>query len=72
MQLKDKARSGRPREIDREVVVRAIEANPTMTTRMLADDFGCHHSTIEEVLHEAGMFLSITINQPKSFRSEMA
>jgi histone-lysine N-methyltransferase SETMAR len=55
MQLKDKAHTGRPRTIDREAVLNQIRANPTMTTRMLADDFNCHHSAIEEILHEAGL-----------------
>lgn len=56
MQLKDKARSGRPREVDREAVLRAIEANPTLTTRMLAVDFDRVHGTIEKILHEVGKF----------------
>ena len=54
MQLKD--RSGRPRKVDHEAVVRAIQANPTMTTRMLGDDFDCSHTEIELILHEAGNF----------------
>lgn len=52
--LGDKPRSGRPQEVDRQAVVNAIEEEPSMTTRMLADDFDCHHSTIEEILHKAG------------------
>ena len=40
----DKKRSGRPREVDRVAVVNAVEAHPSMTLRMLADDFDCHHS----------------------------
>lgn len=55
MEIKDKMRSGRPREIDREAVVNAAEDHPSMTTRMLAEDFDCHHSEIEEILHEAGL-----------------
>ena len=55
MRLEDKARAGRPLEVDREAVIRAIEVNPTMTTRMLANEFDCHHSTIEEILHEADL-----------------
>lgn len=70
MQLKDKKHTGRPQEIDREAVIRVIEANPTMTTRMLADDFDCHHSTIEEILHEAGKFWSLDFYLP--FRFEVA
>ena len=55
MRLEDKARAGRSLEVDREAVIRAIEVNSTMTTRMLANEFDCHHSTIEEILHEAGL-----------------
>jgi histone-lysine N-methyltransferase SETMAR len=52
--LTDNPRSDRPREVDRQAVVNAIEENPLMTTRMLADDFDCGKTTIEEILHEAG------------------
>jgi len=54
--LEDKPRSGRPQKIDRQAVLAKIEESPSMTTRMLAEDFDCHHSTIEEILHEAGNF----------------
>lgn len=56
-QLKDKEHSGRPRKIDRGAVIRTIEASPTMSSRMLADDIGCSHPTILEILHEAGKSL---------------
>lgn len=62
MRLKDKDRSGRPREVDREAVIRAIEANPTMTTRMLGEDFDCSHTEIELILKEAGKFVMIFQN----------
>ena len=52
--VKDKKRSGRPREVDRVAVVNAIEDHPSMTTRMLAEDFGCSHFAIETILHDAG------------------
>lgn len=52
--LTDKPRSGRPREVDRHAVLDAIEENPSMTTRMLAEDFECSKTTIEEILREAG------------------
>jgi len=54
MDIADKKRGGRPREVNRAAVVNAVEAHPSMTTRMLAEDFDCHHSTIEEILHAAG------------------
>ena len=52
--FEDQPRAGRPREVDREAVLAAIEESPSLTTRMLADDFGCVHGTIENILHEAG------------------
>ena len=43
MDIEDKKRSGCPREVDRVAVVNAVEAHPSMTTRMLAEDFECSH-----------------------------
>ncbi|KAI1692216.1 histone-lysine N-methyltransferase SETMAR [Ditylenchus destructor] len=54
MDTADKKRSGRPQEVERAAVVNAVEEHQSMATRMLADDFDCHHSTIEEILHDAG------------------
>ena len=54
MDIADKKRSGRPREVDRAAVVNAAEAHPSMTTRMLAEDFDSHHSEIARILHDAG------------------
>ena len=55
MQLQDKEHPSRSREVDREAVIRTIKISPTMTTRMLADDFECSHTAIEKILHEAGL-----------------
>ena len=44
----------RPKEIDRQAVLEAIEETPSSTTRMLADDFECSHTAIENILHELG------------------
>lgn len=46
--------AGRPREVDRQAVLNAIEASPSLTTRMLAEDFDCAQSTIVEILKELG------------------
>ena len=54
MDIEDKKRSGRPREVDRVAVVNAVEAHPSMTTRMLAEDFECSHTEIVKILHDAG------------------
>ncbi|KAJ1360340.1 hypothetical protein KIN20_019283 [Parelaphostrongylus tenuis] len=37
----------RPREADRQAVLETIEENPSLTSRMLADDLDCDHKTIE-------------------------
>jgi transposase len=52
LDVADKKRSGRSREVDRVAVVNAVEAHPSITLRMLADDFDCHHSEIAKILHE--------------------
>uniref|UniRef100_A0A914CWG2 Mos1 transposase HTH domain-containing protein n=1 Tax=Acrobeloides nanus TaxID=290746 RepID=A0A914CWG2_9BILA len=54
MDIEDKKRSGCPQEVDRVAVVNAVEAHPSMTTRMLAEDFECNHTEIVEKLHDAG------------------
>lgn len=55
--VKDKSLKERPsKKIDCDGILAAIEGegNPTLTTRMLADDFQCSHTKIEKVLHEKG------------------
>lgn len=52
--LNDKERSGRPRESDREAIIAAIELDPSMSTRMLAEEFDCDNKTIQRILQEAG------------------
>lgn len=52
--LTDLPRSGRPREVNREDVIARIEEEPTLTCRMLADEFDCAHNTIWHTLQEAG------------------
>lgn len=54
MDIDDKPRSGRPREVDRDAVVNAVEEHPSMTTRMLTEDFDCSHMQIERILLDAG------------------
>src|SRR3569623_3144464 len=41
LETDDKKRSGCPREVDRDAVVNTVEDHPSMTTRMLADEFNC-------------------------------
>jgi len=52
--LEDRTRLGRPIEVDRQAVLDTIEEHPSLTTRMLAEDFGCGHTIIENILHELG------------------
>ena len=54
LETDDKRRYGRPREVDRDAVVNTVEDHPSMTTRMLADEFNCSHTEIEKILKETG------------------
>ena len=51
--LNDQPRSGRPREIDHDAVIEAIEEDSTLTAQNLADDFNCGHSQISNILKAA-------------------
>ena len=50
----DRARSGRPPAINDQQVLAAIEAEPTLITRMLTVDLHCSHMQIARILHKAG------------------
>ena len=50
MDIEDKKRSGRPREVDLVAVANAVEIHPSMTTRLLAEDFECSHTEIVKIL----------------------
>ncbi|PIO66381.1 hypothetical protein TELCIR_11911 [Teladorsagia circumcincta] len=52
--LEGNERSGRPRTIDDDEVLRAFAANPEATTRELAATLGCSHATIEDLLNRHG------------------
>uniref|UniRef100_A0A914H673 Mos1 transposase HTH domain-containing protein n=1 Tax=Globodera rostochiensis TaxID=31243 RepID=A0A914H673_GLORO len=52
--VEDAPRSGRPVTIDEDAVLAAIEADPTLSTRMLAEDFDCSHVQIFKILHKLG------------------
>ncbi|KAJ1373382.1 hypothetical protein KIN20_035762 [Parelaphostrongylus tenuis] len=47
---KDKLRSARPHEVDREAAIDAIEEDPTLVVEKLADDVNCGHATISRIL----------------------
>ncbi|KAK6748623.1 hypothetical protein RB195_001316 [Necator americanus] len=52
--LKDEEHRRRPQVIDDELLKKAIESDPTQTTRKLALEFGCSNSTVDEHLHTIG------------------
>lgn len=54
-QLKDKPRSGQPIKVDQEGILRAVRKNPTLTTRMLAEDFDCNQRTVVNIFRKAGL-----------------
>ena len=71
LETDDKKRSDRPREVDRDAVVNTVEDHPSMTTRMLSDDFGCSHTEIEKILKDAGKSFVWSVSDPY-FRQKMA
>lgn len=52
--IKDAARSGRPVEFDEERLNQLLHENSHQTTRELAEQMGCVHSTIEKHLNSMG------------------
>ena len=50
--LNDLPRSGRPVEFDLDLLKQIIEEDPRVTTRQLAEQFKCRHSTIADYLHD--------------------
>jgi histone-lysine N-methyltransferase SETMAR len=53
-ELAEKPRSGRPPTIDGDAVLAAVEADPTLSTRMLAEEFDCSFKQIANILHQRG------------------
>jgi transposase len=54
LELEDLPRSGRPREVDTDVLRELIEDDPRWTTRCLAEQLRCSHTIIEKHLKELG------------------
>lgn len=52
--LHDLPREGRPKIIDHAVFKETVDADPYLTTRELAQRFGCSHVTIQNHLQEIG------------------
>ena len=53
-ELNDSRHSGRPLEMDVNVLKQLIEEDPRLTTRCLAERLGCSHTTVETHLSELG------------------
>jgi [histone H3]-lysine36 N-dimethyltransferase SETMAR len=54
MNIEDEPKSGRPSKINEDAVLAAIEADPTLSARMLAADFHCSFMQITRILHKLG------------------
>ena len=53
-ELDDLPHTGRPLQVDMDVLKQLIEEDPRLTTRCLAEGLGCSHITVETHLHELG------------------
>ncbi len=54
MRLDDLPHTGRPLQVDMNVLKQLIEEDPRLTTRSLAERLGCSHITVETYLGELG------------------
>ena len=54
LELDDLPRSGRPLELDVDLLTQLIEEDPRLTLRCLAEQLGCSHTTVEKHLIELG------------------
>jgi histone-lysine N-methyltransferase SETMAR len=54
LELDDLPRSGRPLEVDLDVLKQLIEEDPRLATRSLAERLGCVHATVKTHLNELG------------------
>ena len=52
--LDDLPRSGRPMELGVELLKQIIEEDPRLTSRYLAGQLECSHTTVEKHLNELG------------------
>jgi histone-lysine N-methyltransferase SETMAR len=52
--LEDESHPGRPVEVDLESLRRLIEEEPRLTTRSLAEQLNCSHTSVERYLHDLG------------------
>ncbi|KAF7623488.1 HTH_48 domain-containing protein [Meloidogyne graminicola] len=62
--LTNKECLGRPPTININPVLPAIEADPTLSTRMLGDEVDCSHTQVARILHEAAKKLYFASKTP--------
>ncbi|CAM4772371.1 unnamed protein product [Rotaria magnacalcarata] len=53
-ELDDLPHSGRPMELDVDLLKQLIEEDPPLTLRCLAEQLGCSHTAMEKHLNELG------------------
>ena len=53
-ELDDLPHTGRPLQVDMDILKQFIEEDPRLTTRCLAEGLECSHITVETHLHELG------------------
>ena len=53
-ELDDQPRSGRPPEVDKDLLKQLIEQDPRLTTRCLAEQLACSHVAVERHLNDSG------------------
>ncbi len=54
LELDDLPRSGRPLEVDVDLLKQLIEQDPRLTLRCLAEQLGCSYVAVEKHLNELG------------------
>ncbi|GFY35330.1 histone-lysine N-methyltransferase SETMAR [Trichonephila clavipes] len=54
LSLQENDRSGRPSKIDNDVLRSMLENNPHLTSREIAEEFGCWHTTIGDHIKSLG------------------
>lgn len=66
--LKDTPRPGRPNEVDDDEIKALIEANPSYTTREIAETLNIHHSTVHDHLKKLGFVTKLNIWVPHELK----
>ncbi|GFX45088.1 histone-lysine N-methyltransferase SETMAR [Trichonephila clavipes] len=64
LSLQENGRSGRPSKIDRDVLRFMLENNPHLTSQEIAEEFGIHHTTVEDHIKSLGFVLKRSVWVP--------